>query len=161
MQAWLERTDAGAALAVVFLPMLSGDGRASAVREAALLGDPRVSCFWDPGRVSGTVWTAEYQLALLPELLEGLGADDPLAPYVQRWMESGRPVWDVAYFFDGAAGWPAEGLPVPTAWTKQVQFGLDESGQGAGNFWRSRSTWALEWSAWSEEFAAGMAAIAQ
>ena len=66
----------------IWLPMLGGDSRSA--WDSHVLDDPRVTEFWDGGRIAGS-WFAQQQLG-------GLGGP-------------GDIVWDAYYAFTKAASW--------------------------------------------------------
>lgn len=140
--------------------MVDGDDRRSAAAEADLLDDRRTTCFWDPERRVGLAWGEHYRTEHLPQVLADLAADDPMRPLLEERAAAVWAMWDIACFYAAGARWPAQGIPSETRWTKQFEFGFDESGQPAGGFFRgTEETAETSWSCWAEEFAAGMAAI--
>jgi hypothetical protein len=88
----------GAALAaaVVWLPMLPADDAAAAGEAAALVDDPRVRHFYDPGRRAGRA------------VARALGA----AP--------GATAWDIYLFWGPSARWAGAVPPRPAAWLHQL-----------------------------------------
>ena len=175
---WLDDDAREASLSVVWLPMLPTDNAAAACSSATMFRDPRVKQFWDPDRLSGLTWSAEFQAAEAKALLDSMPPDHGMREFVEMWIDNPSiyPVWDVAYFFAPEIRW-GDHVPTPSSWTKQVGFwgGSDDDTPNAeadstatsntepampdmttGDFWTSRRSWDTIESDWYREIRLGM-----
>lgn len=79
---------------IVWLPMFPGDTRSSALTRSKEFTDPRLSYYWDSGKVTGEDWR------------KVLGLD--------------RTAWDVYFLYDAKAEWGKE-TPAPDFWMHQLR----------------------------------------
>jgi hypothetical protein len=145
--------------------MLPTDNAAAARSSAAQFEDPRVMQFWDPERLTGIAWSAQFQVAFVPALLDSLPPEEEMRPHLEQWVAdpATRPAWDVAYFYPARAKW-VDQVPKPQGWTKQVGFwgpddpadSVEVTGGATGVFWTDRRPGQPIESDWMEEFALGM-----
>lgn len=78
---------------IVWLPMFPGDSRSWAQTRSNEFSDPRLSYYWDGGRLTGEDWG------------KALGID--------------RTAWDVYFLYGSNAEWN-KGTPVPAFWMHQL-----------------------------------------
>lgn len=78
---------------IVWLPMFPGDSRSWAQTRSNEFSDPRVSYYWDGGRVTGDDWG------------KALGID--------------RTAWDVYFLYGANEKW-SDGTPTPAFWMHQL-----------------------------------------
>ncbi|HSE23117.1 MAG TPA: hypothetical protein VLB68_15735 [Pyrinomonadaceae bacterium] len=78
---------------IVWLPMFPGDSRSWAQTRSNEFSDPRLSYYWDGGRVTGDDWG------------KALGID--------------RTAWDVYFLYGANAKW-SDGTPTPAFWMHQL-----------------------------------------
>jgi hypothetical protein len=79
---------------IVWLPMFPGDTRTSAQTRSKEFNDPRLSYYWDSGKVTGEDWK------------KVLGLD--------------RTAWDVYFLYGAKAEWD-KGTPAPDFWMHQLR----------------------------------------
>ena len=78
---------------IVWLPMFPGDSRSWAQTRSNEFSDPRLSYYWDGGKVTGEDWG------------KALGID--------------RTAWDVYFLYGSTAEWH-KGTPTPAFWMHQL-----------------------------------------
>src|SRR6266542_2465593 len=78
---------------IVWLPMFPGDSRSRAQTRSNEFSDPRLSYYWDGGRLTGEDWG------------KALGID--------------RTAWDVYFLYSSNAEWNKE-TPTPAFWMHQL-----------------------------------------
>jgi hypothetical protein len=92
---------------IVWLPMLEGDTREAAERDAHAVGDRRVSQFWDGGQALGRTLGRVLEL---PPRREG---------------DTSGVAWDVYLVYPPGAVWTGE-APRPGYWMHQLSDVSDE-----------------------------------
>ena len=130
---WLQRESKPVSIAIVWLPMLPADNVAAARSMAARFHDKRVAQFWDPGRLSGKGWSADFQVGVARARLDSLPPGHPYRKVVEDWVAdpANVPMWDVAYFYAPGVRWSGR-IPPPTWWTKQMGFWGDAANEAEG-----------------------------
>ncbi|MBI4484247.1 MAG: hypothetical protein HY652_15335 [Acidobacteria bacterium] len=78
---------------IIWLPAIQSDDRASAEERSAEFADPRLTYFWDGGRLTGKLW--------------------------QRALDIPRFAWDVYFLYGAEAHWEKEPA-VPDFWMHQL-----------------------------------------
>ena len=81
-------------ISLVWIKMLPEDSREKAKLEARNFSDPRIHCFYDPNKRSGTA------------IADSLGYED-------------RVAWDIYLFYAAGAAWH-ENPPAPAVWMHQL-----------------------------------------
>lgn len=156
-QEWLSKHDDPVAVAIVFEPMVPGDDRAAAVTQAASAPDARRRDFWDADHACARLWGATHKERIVPRLLAVTSPEAPWRDQLASWDPERQPLWDVAWFFEPDAEWPADALPEHAGWCLQFDFQGHEDGGGRSGFFRGEGSEAgVAWSSWTEQFARGM-----
>lgn len=86
-------TDDRVRVYIVWLPMFPGDSRSWAQTRSSEFSDPRLSYYWDGGRLTGDDWG------------KALGID--------------RTAWDVYFLYGSKTEW-TKGTPAPAFWMHQL-----------------------------------------
>jgi len=148
-------------LLCIWMSMVPGDARASAVAAARKLDDPRATHLWDPANRIGLLWTEHFAPRHLDELRQALAGDERLA-WIEQQLASGQvdlPTWDCALFFRAGAPW-SDPLPEPDGWMKQFGYWpATADGEEGGDFWTSHSPNELVHSTWPAELERGLSIV--
>lgn len=147
------------AVYVVWVPMIQGDGERAARKASVRYRDPRVSQFYDGGRLSGIAFARQWTPRHFRALLDALPAEHFLRERVaemEKEPPEEHPAWDVVYFFPPGARW-GEVPPEAPVWSKQFAFFGEPEGEAAsGLFFRHDLTMPPRGSDWFLEVRAAM-----
>lgn len=90
---------------VVWVPMLADDSREAALEATTVIGDKRVSHFWDPGKTSALAFGKMIQAAFSK---------------TYKVPKGDLAAWDVYLVFDAKTKW-RDAVPVPEFWMHQLR----------------------------------------